>query len=111
MPEFERKLSELDRLDKGCTSIKDRIDDDQKSKETVGKLIRWVKDDNDPEPSHEDILEQTGLQNDTLAADWLLRTSEFTSFEEKLSQDHDGQIIRLHGISKRLYLHNTHMPF
>ncbi|KAF3021627.1 hypothetical protein E8E14_014068 [Neopestalotiopsis sp. 37M] len=98
MPEIERKLSELDRIDKGCTSIKDEIDADLKSKETVGKLIRWIKDENDPEPSHEGFMEQTGLQNDTLAADWFLRTSEFTSFEEKLSQDHDGQIFRLNGM-------------
>ncbi|ETS75369.1 hypothetical protein PFICI_12313 [Pestalotiopsis fici W106-1] len=99
IPGIERSLSELERYDRTCATQKERVDIDLKSLEENSKLLKWVKGDKNPEPSHKSVKFQTGIEKgESQAAAWFLNTSVFKSWRDGLASEKAERVFWLKGI-------------
>jgi hypothetical protein len=89
-------------MDAMCTELKGAADSKLKMQEENKKVLGWIRDTNDPEPSQDKVMEQTGLDDtNTNAGDWFLRTPEFETWLNGISSDPGGnRIFWLKGFSK-----------
>ena len=70
-------MNVVKRKDKECTSIKEDIKSTMDQRNEVSKILNWIITSGDAkniEPSHEEIMERTGMGSDNYphAAEWFL---------------------------------------
>lgn len=88
------------RINASCTELKGKADLILKRQDENRKVLDWIKDPDDPEPSHDSIRLQTGLDDaDTQAGKWFLRTPAFEDWLNGIGSDPAG-VFWVKGFSK-----------
>ncbi|KAI1131123.1 ankyrin repeat-containing domain protein [Nemania abortiva] len=85
--QWKHLQDDLNNKDKDCSDRKRKVELVVKRREDNIKILDFIRiRGEDPEPSHQSILERTGVDiSESTAGDWFVKTPEFTSWIGSLS--------------------------